>query len=75
VPAEDRLRLRGGQRGLRMEGVYIVVALTTGRQNVQQGKRHRGSRALEQRLTKKEPRKVPRNGEKIMSTQAGWRFG
>jgi len=58
-----------------MGGVCTVVGLTTGQQNVQRERRLRRLRRLEQKLRKYEPRMVPRNREKIRSTQAGWRFG
>jgi hypothetical protein len=63
-----RIWLMEGRRGLQMGGVYSVFGLTTGRRNVQQGKKLRHSRRVERRIRKEEPKKVPRNPEKIRST-------
>jgi len=48
-----------------MEGVYIMVGLTTGWQNERKGRRLRRLRWVEQRLRKQRPRKVLRNQERI----------
>jgi len=66
--AREEFRQRKGQTGLQTWGACIVVVLTTGQQNVRQGRRLRCLRQPERRLRKLGPRNILRIPEMIRST-------